>query len=79
MALVDAFTLYSASANAVNTVISDVFAATMPLFGLEMYAAVGMGWGNTILAAVSLLMIPVAFLLKRYSEYLRIAYPVKNI
>jgi len=79
MALVDTFTLYAASALAANTVIRSIFGAVLPLFGLRMYRTLGLGWGNSLLAFISLPMIPVAFLILKYGESIRTKYPVKNL
>lgn len=78
-ALIDAFGIYSASATAVNIILRDITGATMPLFGLQMYATMGLGWGNTLIACFSVLMIPAAFMIIKYGEHLRTTYPVKNI
>jgi len=77
--LIDSFTLYAASALAANTVLRSVFGAVLPLCGLKMYAALGLGWGNSMLAFIAVLMIPVTFLMMRYGELLRTKYPVKNL
>lgn len=79
MALVDTFTLYAASALAANTVARSIFGAVLPLCGLRMYHSLGLGWGNSLLAFVSLPLIPVAYLVLRYGETLRTKYPVKNL
>lgn len=54
--LVDTFARYAASAMAANTVLRSVFGATFPLFGLQMYQKLGLGWGNTLLALIALAM-----------------------
>ncbi|KAK0725195.1 bicyclomycin resistance protein [Lasiosphaeris hirsuta] len=79
MALVDTFTIYAASALAANTVVRSIFGAVLPLFGLRMYHALGLGWGNSLLAFISLLMIPIAFGILKYGELLRVKYPIKNL
>jgi len=79
LALVDTFTLYAASALAANTVVRSIFGAVLPLCGLRMYRTLGLGWGNSLLAFVSIPLIPVAWLIIRYGEMLRTKYPVKNL
>jgi multidrug resistance protein len=79
MALVDTFTLYAASALAANTVVRSIFGAVLPLCGLRMYRVLGLGWGNSLLAFVSLPLIPIAFLILKYGETIRTKYPVKNL
>ena len=69
--LVDAFTLHAASAIAANTVLRSVFGAVLPLSGLSMYDALGLGWGNTLLGFIALIFIPVPILFKYYGERIR--------
>ncbi|KAF2429754.1 MFS general substrate transporter [Tothia fuscella] len=69
--LVDVFTVHAASAMAANTVLRSVFAAFLPMGGPKLYAALGYGWGNTLLGFISCLMIPIPFLFLRYGEWLR--------
>ncbi|KAF2854547.1 MFS general substrate transporter [Plenodomus tracheiphilus IPT5] len=69
--LVDAFTIHAASAIAANTVLRSVFGALLPLAGLSMYDALGLGWGNSLLGFISLAFIPVPVLFKYYGERIR--------
>ncbi|KAK3940934.1 bicyclomycin resistance protein [Diplogelasinospora grovesii] len=79
MALIDSFTIYAASALAANTMVRSIFGAVLPLCGLRMYQALGLGWGNSLLAFIALGMIPVSFIIIRYGELLRTKYPIKNL
>jgi hypothetical protein len=69
--LVDAFTIYAASALAATTIMRSVMAAVLPLAAPRMYAALGIGWGNSLLAFLALACLPVPFLLLRYGEKMR--------
>lgn len=69
--LVDAYTLYAASAVAAELSIRCVFGATIPLAGPELYSSVGLGWGNTILGLIAVAFAPASFLLIKYGERLR--------
>lgn len=69
--LVDAFTIHAASANAANTVLRSMFGAFLPLSGLSMYNALGLGWGNSLLGFISLALIPVPILFRYYGERIR--------
>jgi len=69
--LVDAFTLHAASAMAANTVLRSIFGGLLPLAGLDMYAALGLGWGNSLLGFVALALIPVPILFRFYGERIR--------
>ena len=75
----DTFTIYAASALAANTVARSVFGAVLPIFGLRMYDALGLGWGNSLLGFIAVAMIPVPFLMVRYGEFLRTRYEIKNL
>ncbi|TVY23444.1 MFS transporter [Lachnellula hyalina] len=63
--LVDAFTMYAVSAVAANTIIRSVFGAFLPLAGQPLYNALGLGWGNTLLAFIALAMIPIPWVFLR--------------
>ncbi|KAK8243820.1 major facilitator superfamily domain-containing protein [Phyllosticta capitalensis] len=69
--LVDAFVLYSASAMAANTLLRSLFGALLPLGGLDMYDALGLGWGNSLIAFVALALIPVPVLFRKHGERIR--------
>lgn len=76
--LVDAYTKYAASALAASTVTRSVFGACLPLAGPRMYDALGLGWGNSLLAFVALLFLPMPFLFEKYGERLRTKFPVSK-
>ncbi|KAL2812647.1 major facilitator superfamily domain-containing protein [Aspergillus granulosus] len=70
--LVDAFgTEAAASALATSTVLRSLFGALLPLTGTPMYNALGLGWGNSLLAFIGLVFAPLPFLFYRYGETLR--------
>ena len=69
--LVDAFTMYSASATAANTVFRSVGGALLPLGGRRMYSTFGYGWGNTLLAGVGITMAPMIWVFLKYGERIR--------
>lgn len=75
--LVDAFTEYSASAIAAVTVLRSIGGAFMPLAGPKLYDALGLGWGNSLLAfiAVVLCIVPLGFQI--YGEKMRERFRVK--
>jgi multidrug resistance protein len=77
--LVDAFTIYAASALASNTVIRSITGAVLPLAGLQLYETLGYGWGNSLLGFIAIVFLPVSFIILKYGETLRTKYPVKNL
>lgn len=75
--LIDVFTTYAASAIAANVVMRSVFAAVIPLCGQSLYGKLGLGWGNTLLAFLSLACMPITVLFYYRGERIRTRYPVK--
>ncbi|KAK6063374.1 transporter [Seiridium cupressi] len=77
--LVDVFTIHAASALAANTLFRSLGGAFLPLAGLKLFSALGLGWGNSLLGFIGVAMLPVPFLFLRYGEYLRTRYEIKNL
>ena len=69
--LVDAFTAHAASALAAAAVWRSVVGALLPLAGLPMYKALGLGWGNSLLGFIAVAMIPIPFMLVKFGERIR--------
>ncbi|KFZ14917.1 hypothetical protein V502_05850 [Pseudogymnoascus sp. VKM F-4520 (FW-2644)] len=76
MYMVDAFTIFAASALAANTVIRCILGAVLPLAGQDMYKTLGLGWGNSLLAFVALAFIWVPWWLSVWGEKVRLKYKV---
>ncbi|KAF2474649.1 MFS general substrate transporter [Lindgomyces ingoldianus] len=76
--LVDAFTLHAASAIAANTVLRSIFGALLPLSGLSMYDALGLGWGNSLLGFIALALVPVLVLFRYYGQFLSVATCIRG-
>lgn len=74
--LVDTYTLYAASAVGAGTVLRSLAGFAFPLFGPYMFDRLGYGWGNTVLALVSVVIgWPAPILLWKYGEKLRMKSP----
>ncbi|KAL5358521.1 major facilitator superfamily domain-containing protein [Aspergillus floccosus] len=69
--LVDAFTVYAASATAANTVLRSLLGALLPLCGLDLYNAIGLGWGNSLLGFIALGLAPIPMLFYMFGERVR--------
>ncbi|KAF1980869.1 MFS general substrate transporter [Aulographum hederae CBS 113979] len=69
--LVDAFTIHAASVIAANAVLRSILGALLPLCGLDLYDALGLGWGNTLLGLLACALAPVPTLLRIFGERIR--------
>ncbi|KAG7138415.1 Efflux pump vrtL like protein [Verticillium longisporum] len=70
--LVDSYARYAASAVGAATVLRSLAGFGFPLFGPDVYASLGYGWGNTVLAGVGVVIgWPGPWLLWRFGEGLR--------
>lgn len=77
--LVDALTVYAASAVAANTVVHSIVGAILPLAGQSMYAALGLGWGNSLLGFIAVACIPVPMALMKYGERMRKSFDANRL
>jgi hypothetical protein len=69
--LVDAYTIYAASAMAANTLFRSLAGALLPLAGPKMYETLGLGWGNSLLGFIALAMTPLPIVFYIYGERIR--------
>ena len=69
--LVDVFPLHAASALAAATIFRSLFGCFLPLAGPPLYAALGIGWGNSLLGFFALAMTLVPFYFVRFGEAMR--------
>ncbi|MCJ1403547.1 hypothetical protein MMC11_006770 [Xylographa trunciseda] len=75
--LVDAFgSEAAASALAGYIVLRSLSGAFLPLAGPSLYATLGFGWGNSLLAFIGLAFVPIPFFFYKYGERLRLRFPV---
>lgn len=69
--LVDAYTIYAASAMAANAVFRSLVGAVLPLAGGPMYKTLGLGWGNSLLGFIALALTPLPVIFYLYGERIR--------
>lgn len=69
--LLDAFPEIAASVTASITVLRSIAGALLPLCGIQMYESLGLGWGNSLLAFVSLGLVPIPLAFYVFGERLR--------
>ncbi|KAL2192618.1 major facilitator superfamily domain-containing protein [Corynascus similis CBS 632.67] len=69
--LIDVFEEYAASAVGANAVLRGTVGALLPLSGLNLYEALGWGWGNSLLAFLALGFAPVPLVFGLYGARIR--------
>ncbi|KAF4966071.1 hypothetical protein FSARC_6197 [Fusarium sarcochroum] len=69
--LVDAYPQYAASALAANAFVRCSFAAAFPLFGNQMFNKLNYHWASSLLAFLTLAMMPFPYLFFRYGKRIR--------
>lgn len=74
---IDSFPTFAASAVAALTVSRSLFGAFLPLAGPSMFAALGLGWGNSVLGFIAIALIPVPALIYKFGGKIRKNHPVK--
>lgn len=72
--LLDAYPRYAASVTAALAVLRSLLGALLPLGGLQMYQTLGLGWGNSLLAFISLALVPIPFVFFLFGERIRNKY-----
>ncbi|KAI0138886.1 MFS general substrate transporter [Xylariaceae sp. FL1272] len=60
--LVDCYPMYAASALAANSFLRGAFAAAFPLFGQQLYKRLGFQWASSLLAFITLALLPLPYL-----------------
>lgn len=63
--------LYGASAAGANSLLRYTLAAVFPLFTLQMYERLGIGWATSLLGFVTLAMAPIPWCFQRWGPGLR--------
>ncbi|KAF3055931.1 putative transporter mfs2 [Daldinia childiae] len=69
--IVDAYTIFAASALAGAVVLRSLFAAVFPLFTPVMYQNLGIHWASSVPAFLSLALTPFPFIFFRYGAVIR--------
>jgi hypothetical protein len=69
---------YAASVLAALVTVRCVFSTFLPLARLQMYASLGLGWGNSLLGFIALVLIPVPLGIYHFGARLRERYPLSN-
>ncbi|KAJ5573482.1 uncharacterized protein N7459_007909 [Penicillium hispanicum] len=70
--LVDVYLMYAASAIAANTIARSACGAAAPLFTNQMFSALGVGGGGSLIGGVAALLGVVPFLFYKYGKQIRI-------
>ncbi|KAJ5086372.1 hypothetical protein NUU61_007679 [Penicillium alfredii] len=70
--LVDCYLMYAASAIAANTIVRSACGAAAPLFTNQMFTAMGVGGGGSLIGGVAALLAVIPFLFYKYGKQIRI-------
>lgn len=73
--LVDTYGMYAASSIAAASTVRSLCGFGFPLFSTAMFDKLGYGWGNSVLALISLVLYPLSFIFWRYGERFRARSP----
>lgn len=69
--IIDAYLMVAASALASSTVVRSAFGAGFPLFATQMYEKLNPRWASTLLAFITLILIPIPFVLFKFGPKIR--------
>lgn len=69
--LVDVYLMYAASAIAANTIARSACGAAAPLFTNQMFSALGVGVGGSLIGGVGALLAVIPFLFYKYGKQIR--------
>jgi MFS family permease len=69
--IVDSYPIYAASVTSANVIFRSVVGALLPLAGPPLYQALGLGWGNSLLGFVCVVMVPLPYVFYRIGGRLR--------
>ncbi|KAL7931570.1 major facilitator superfamily domain-containing protein [Trichoderma chlorosporum] len=75
--IVDAYPQYAASGLAGFAVLRNTIAAFLPLAGPQLYKSLGIGWGNSLLGFIAILLIPIPVLIYKYGKWMRLRFPIE--
>lgn len=73
--LIDSYQSYSASALAGTILVRNLFGTGFPLFASQMYKKLGYEWAGSLLGFLSILLVPIPFLLFYRGDHLRLRSP----
>ncbi|KAE8386523.1 major facilitator superfamily domain-containing protein [Aspergillus alliaceus] len=75
--MIDAYTKYAANAITAGNILRSLSAALLPLVGASLYNNLGYGWGNFLLAFVSLALGAMCLLFRKYGEEWRREFSIQ--
>ncbi|KAF2666582.1 synaptic vesicle transporter [Microthyrium microscopicum] len=74
--VVDSFSAYAASAVAAVTCVRSGVGTFLPFAGPPLFTKLGVGWGNTVLGLIAIMLTPMVLIFRRYGKTIRTRYPV---
>lgn len=76
--LIDSFQHYSASVTSSSILTRSIFSGIFPLFGYQLFSNIGLRIGGTVLAGISICMLPIPFIFYKYGQRIRESSPYIN-
>lgn len=70
--IVDTYLMYAASAIAANTIVRSACGAAAPLFTRQMFSALGVGGGGSLVGGVAALLAVIPFMFYKFGKQIRI-------
>lgn len=70
--LIDAYTIFAASALAANSILRSLFGAAFPLFTKQMYSNLGIHWASSLAGFLALACLPFPVLFYKYGRQIRL-------
>jgi len=69
--IIDSYLMFAASAISANSFLRSIFGAVFPLFAVQLFQKLGVNWAGSLLAFVSLALVPMPFVFFKYGKKLR--------
>ncbi|KAE8447016.1 hypothetical protein EG329_011150 [Mollisiaceae sp. DMI_Dod_QoI] len=69
--IIDAYLMFAASAIAGNTFMRSLFATAFPLFARYMYDGIGINYGQTLIGAIAVALVPLPFIFHYFGKRIR--------
>ena len=69
--IIDSYLMFAASAISANSFLRSLFGAVFPLFAVQMFNNLGVNWAGSLLAFISVALVPMPFIFYKYGKSIR--------